>query len=236
MARRNVKIDQTVGWRDVKDDDTPNAPTRRVPIAAWERIVSSMRIGGNYEAAIRAAGVSTASAYGWQHRAATLTARAATLGVDVADLPDLTDYDMLCVDFADGLQQAEAEWEVHNLGILENLGRGGITTTETRTRRNADGAIIETTEIIRTLPPNPESIFWRLARRFPDRYSPRTEVTGAGGAPLNPTTEADEQRILADELRAFLEGVEAAEARAAEAPPVATPRTRARATKPTGEA
>jgi hypothetical protein len=193
---RPSKIDQVVGYR-------PGPNGEQLPVAAWERIVQALRTGNYFETACASAGVHRETAYGWLRTAAQLVARAAVQNVDPDDLV-LSPYESTCLVFSDAMVRAEAEWEVHAISVLEQLGFGLLSATTTRVKTDAAGEVLETVTTTEALVPDAQVLQWRLTRRFPERYSQRVQVASVDVAGDGPEAAAAR---LAGEVRAYLQGV-----------------------------
>lgn len=188
-AGRPSSIDHIVGTRP---DGTG--------ITAADRILEILRIGGYFEEACAAAGISRETGYEWLRRGAQ--AHAALTRNPKAKI---TAHERRCLQFSDAKARAEAEWEAMALGELERMARGGRQLTTTTEKRDAEGNVIETTTRTETLAPNARVLMWRLERRYPNRYAGRIEVTGAEGGPL--ISAEERASAIASQAVEYLENV-----------------------------
>lgn len=188
---RPSKIDQVV------------AQTGGRNVTAGERIVEIVSIGGYFEEACAAAGVTRETGYEWLRRGADAHARQAR-----NPSVRLTAHEVRCMEFSDAKARGEAEWEAQALASLEQAARGGrkLTTTTTKSRAVGDGqVVVETTTRVEEQAPDVRVTMWRLERRFPDRYARRLEVTGQDGAPL--LTLDERAASLAEHAAEYAENV-----------------------------
>lgn len=186
------KIDQVVATRNGQ------------PVTAAERIVEIIRIGGYFEQAAAAAGVSKVTAYSWLRTGADATRRQHLL-------PDteLTDHEVRCQQFSLDVAMADAEWEAQANATLEQLARGGIVQETVTEKVDADGKLIERSTKRSTTLPSERVIMWRLERKHPDRYGHRVDVTSGGQAfGVDQSTRAAELAEQAGEVLASVTPIE----------------------------
>jgi hypothetical protein len=166
-------------------------------VTAGDQVVERIQLGLDLQSAADSAGISRQTLHNWRltgarHRAAAANGKR------------LTPAQRRYVEFLDALERAEAEAEANRLAIISRVAQGGATVTKTTEKRDANGQLLERTEVTETLRPEWTAAAWFLERRMPAKYARRVEVTGADGAPLvDPDTQA---RGLADSLRDFLAG------------------------------
>jgi hypothetical protein len=88
-----------------------------------------------------------------------------------------------------------------------------VTVTTTRNYTRADGtAVVETTTRRERRAPDGAMLRWLLSKRFPDEFSDRLELTGAGGGPVQVEHgDRDAAADLADSLEMWLAAQVAAE-------------------------
>lgn len=115
------------------------------------------------------------------------------------------------VTFCLNLERAEAEAEQSRLAIIEAAAQGGQEVTERHSEfeRNDQGVMVLVKErvVVKTLRPEWTAAAWWLERRLPQRYARRVEHTGPEGGPI---PIEDRARGLADALRDFQLGADAA--------------------------
>lgn len=177
------------------------------PITVAQHIANAMRAGSYFEPACMSAGIHRDTGYGWRNIAAKLRLRAQGQPLDKLT-PKPTAHELKCISFSDAVDEAESAWEIGALATLEQLARGGIRVSKTVTKKDGkgdDAKILEVTETVEVLPPNAQVIEWRLARRFPARYSQHVEVTGAEGGPIQLSQE-ERAEELARNLESYLQG------------------------------
>lgn len=178
-----------------------------------DAIIRNLAAGLYVETAARAAGVHKDTLYSWLQRGAR--ARRAAIKNNRPVPPAERQY----VQFSDSVDQAVAEAEARNITLIQQLARGGLVM-ETVTRKvevivdRETGAEVEvererTVKTERTLP-DLRALTWWAERRAMSRWGQRgsLEVTGPGGTPLLPAE--DRARDLADALRDFQAGADAA--------------------------
>lgn len=76
-------------------------------------------------------------------------------------------------DFAMAVQAAEAAFKLSATAVVVNAANGRPAEYD------RDGNVVRAEK-----PPNWQAATWMLERRFPDDYSPRREITGRDGAPI----------------------------------------------------
>jgi hypothetical protein len=172
-------------------DTTPTGE----PITVHDRIIQAIRAGNYVETAAAAVGVDKYILHGWMRRGALM----ASARIAQPDYP-LTDFDQDCITFNQSVARAEAEWEIQEATTLERLARGGHETVIRTVKTDAQGNITETVTRTETHGASAAALMWRLERRFPDRYSARTEITGPRGGPVPVETRA---QSLIDALSAI---------------------------------
>jgi hypothetical protein len=172
---------------NVRDDGT------RVTVA--DRIVAALRAGNYLEPSAQAVGVAKTTVYEWIKLGGAAQRRITNDGVNRSAL---SQHERRCLDFADAVADAQAEWEVDANARLQRLAVGDHTVVTVTEKVNADGELLERTTKTERLAPSAQVLEWRLTRRFPDRYSQRVEVSGPEGAAIPVEVRA---RNLADALR-----------------------------------
>jgi hypothetical protein len=141
-------------------------PTKLTP-ERQERIVTALRAGNYLTIAAEYAGVNRATVFRW-------LAQADEVGAPKA-----------IRDFRDAVVRARAEAEHRMVDIAGRAAAGGTLVRRT-TRTLPDGSV-EVDE--QWTPPDGRVALDFLGRAFPDRWSRRTEVTGADGGPVQMTSQ-----------------------------------------------
>lgn len=146
------------------------------PITASERILSAISAGSYVETAAAAAGVDKGTFYDWLKSGARANAKQ-------LEGKRLTANERRFANFSNAVAQAEADAEIRDVELTDQLARGGyVIETKTTTRKGTDTVA----ETIReeTAAPNAAAVMWRLERRHPDRWGRRQaiEVGGIGDA------------------------------------------------------
>lgn len=177
-------------------------------VTAGQQVIERIQLGQDLTDAADSAGISRATLHKW--RLAGARARAEAIeGVR------LRAADKRLADFVDALERAEGEAEANRLAIIQRVAQGGATITKITEKRQvvyndagvASERVVERTIVTETLRPEWTAAAWWLERRRKG-YTKRVELTGAEGTPLVPPDVA--ARNIADDLRVFLAGAQAA--------------------------
>jgi hypothetical protein len=192
------------GGRPSKIDE-PCTLANGDPGSVAEGIISRIRAGAYLETACAACGVHVDTAQTWKR-----TGRAAWTKVMSGHTPagELREYERKCLDFLQGIEKAEADWLVRAEASLEQMVRGGQTTTRTTVRKDPKGNVIETIEVTEHHPVDPRILQWRMERRYPQLYGRRQVDVNVGGQADNPViaTNVTVDDLL-DKLQAVAAGV-----------------------------
>lgn len=207
MGRPTV-IDKVVAQRTAPDGS-------RIDITTADQIIGALRTGAYFEHACAAGGITKETGYEWQRIAAS--ARRRTIGRDIDDAT-LTDYELQCIRFSDGVVEARDSWIALQIAVLEQSGRGGIpqvTTTvkeELRDVTQPDGSVkqelVEVERQTRTSHtlPDVETIKWRLTRMRPDLFGHHVDLR----LPDDDASIEDRARDLLLGIEAYRQDVDAA--------------------------
>lgn len=187
---RPTKINQVVAVRPI-DPNEPDGPTEQVTVA--DRIVSLVAEGNYFETACAAVGIDPSTGRGWLRIGAQVLARIGDLPIE--DATGLSEMERLASEFSLAIVEAEGRYEAGANLDLQRLARGGIEQTVTTVKTEAGGDETTTVRTSHTLPDG-ELILKRLARRFPDRYSSRLELTGRAGGPVELTADERANAVL----------------------------------------
>lgn len=87
-------------------------------------------------------------------------------------------------DFAREVRKAEATFKLSATAVVVNAANGRPAEYDQQ------GNVIRAER-----PPNWQAATWMLERRFPNDYSPRREITGAGGGPVEVEVSTVEQLV-----------------------------------------
>ena len=183
-----------------------------------EAIVDFMRQGDFLETAAGRVGLNNGTPRDWLR-----TAARARIRQQVNPTTQLTPKEQKSLIFTNALEQAEADFEAAATSELDQIARGGRRINIIREHRTfkpggpEQGILVSRDTEVRTLPPDPRVLQWRLEKRFPGRYTPqvRIETVEAALSPDEVTT------ALADEIEAFCLGAkDGADAAKAEKPQV----------------
>jgi hypothetical protein len=164
------------------------------PVMVADRVAEALRLGASHATAAARAGVSRQQLDAWL-RAGNRHSAALAAGTRTAD--DLSSVELAELALANTAEQALAQLELNLLAQLEVLSRGHTATTTTE-RTDASGATIDRTERAEVRLPDSAVIRWRLERRLPEQWGPRTHVEHSGHVEVDVATRAAE---LADALR-----------------------------------
>jgi hypothetical protein len=189
---RPSKIDQVVKTR-------PDGTT----LTAGQQVIDRVQLGLDLQASADSAGISRATLHKWRLRGARHRA-------DQTQGRKVPTADLRFVEFVDALERAEAEAEANRLAIIQGAAQGGHEVTRVTVKTNRDGQVLERTEVRETLRPEWTAAAWWLERRKPHKYARRLEVSTAESL----VSAEDGARVLANELRDYLQGVEDGRAQA----------------------
>lgn len=154
------------------------------PVTIADRILQALTAGTPEAGAAASVGLSVTALRDWRTEGNRLNQQ---LAAGTLNRSHLSHHQRRLADFAVEATRAIGEWEVRSNTILESLAAGGLVVeTVTRKTMMVEGAEVETERTVRkeTLLPDRQVLQWRLARRFPDRYSERREITGKDGEPI----------------------------------------------------
>lgn len=183
--------------------DKPATDAVGNPTTVADGIVSRIRAGAYLETACAAVDVHSHTAHKWMRTGTNARKR---ILAGAVEYDDLTPLEQQCIDFATGIEKAEADWQMRAEAQLEVLCRGGSTIRTVTVRKDPKGGVIETIEKTEHIPPDPKVIMWRLERRHPDLYGRRTvQEVKVGGNPAQPI----EVNVDADGLMAKLQAIAA---------------------------
>jgi len=182
---RPTKLDRVIDRRLAPDGRST------IPITTADRIVELIRIGAYIETAAAAAGVHRRTLLLWLQDGA----EAATALATGASRSSLTRYQRLAADFSRAVATARAEADAAADARIETHARGGFERRIVTTRRDASGAVLEVSERVETLPPNPQVEMWRYERKN-GRAADRVEVSGPDGGPVEVSIEEERELVL----------------------------------------
>lgn len=228
------------------------APTR-LNATTHQRVVDALLSGASIEVASRHAGIGFNSLRRWLARGREADVRARELirtddatANRIAALPDArpradalnplprSEYELAVMEYIApehrtswalwlDVERAHAQFEVTNLALIEEAGRGYEANETTVVEKlDGDGNITQrTTTIVTKRVRYWQALAWLLERKYPERYARRTvtELVGADGGPImtaEVTPEVMRERAVAlvDEVAVRREQREAAEAHA----------------------
>jgi hypothetical protein len=202
--------------RVIAQRDTPGGT---VDVSVMDRVEETIRNGGFEKDAAARVGVSVETLRRWVKTGIRLRI---ALQDAKQTLADSTRHERDCLELAHRIEVAEAEARTALMALGNKLARGNYTRTETVTKRDANGNVLEVTEKTSVADPDGGMVRWILQHRWPEDYArSRLELTGADGGPM--VLEAEP---IADKLRGLLAEAgknaaagsrEAVEARLAEA-------------------
>lgn len=174
---RPPKLDEIIGTRLVKrNPGTPDEHVEAVPLSRIDQIVGDIKVGLNAERAAARAGIRRETQKEWEN---TASAARTALAQGTRTEDELTDKERSCLSFSNTLHDAEIEWELQSNMLLQGLAQGGQVLEVITTRVEPNGKTTTTTRRESTLP-DPKVLMWRLQHRFPDRYTQKVVVAGAG--------------------------------------------------------
>jgi hypothetical protein len=218
---RPSKLASRITIPEIKDPSgTVSAPERTITCA--DRIYELMEARGTRaELCAREIGLERKSVESWlRHGSRAEEKRAKSL--------PLTPQERAYLDFLLNTRAAHQRWihsrlEVHGQIAAGGLVIGEITETVDPTRTTEDGkpVVLERKVKQRKALPDTKAIEWELERLARDEegdrmFSPRVEVTGADGGPIETESREDREERLASELRAYQQGLADQQAREAE--------------------
>lgn len=177
---RPPKLDDVIRHREIRDDN--GDVIERVPVTRREQIISDIGTGLHVERACAANGIHSSTFYDWEKIAGSVLEREAK-AIENGSRPIARSMrEKALVEFSESVRVAEAEWERAKNVELERLERGGVQRTiETvKVQLQSDGTekIVERSTRTETTLPDASITQWRLTRRFPRRYNPRTVLAG----------------------------------------------------------
>lgn len=173
------------------------------PVTAGDEYIERIRLGLSHDQAAASANLDRRTTIRWRQQAAAARQKQLRNQIITAREADL-------IEFCHNLERAEADAETSRLGVIERAAMGGAVVSETHeTSKLVNGTmtVTERRTVTKTLRPEWTAAAWWLERRLPQRYARRVELSGPGGAPI---AVEDRARELADELRAFQLGADAA--------------------------
>lgn len=201
---RWTTIDRTVQRR------TPTGALEQVPVT--DAIIERVRMGAPTKHAAISAGVALSTLYLW-----LTTARAARAMLDLDDRYPASDYERSCMDLLERMEVAKGEFVVAALGRVQQAANGGLTSRKTVTTTVMRNGVAEVTTTVteEVSAPAWTANAWLLERTHPEDFGrwSRTEVTGAGGGPIEVETN-DRAAALGASIRGVLERRAAIEAEA----------------------
>lgn len=199
-ATRRKKPGQPSALARTYDHNGPDGSPRTVAQALVDEIA-----GGEYlETACAYVGISTETARDALRIAAKL--KLAALGHEPQPA---TDHEATCLAFSVAYARANAVYERDTLRALDEIGQGGRTIKSLRSKRrfrsqtDTTGFIVERIETVTEQPPDPQVLIWRMAHRFPKRYSPKLHVLTNEDVEL---PEDEHARELVAGIEGFLAG------------------------------
>lgn len=152
------------------------------PVTVFDSIVEDVRASAYIEAAAARANVHKSQVFLWLKTGAALSA---AIIANKTTRDELTEHERDCLDFADAVDQARAEYALRGELALEQLAQPREVVVETTTtRQTPDGVETTVTRRVEHELPDGPTVRWRLERAFPARYGRRVVVegTGEGGA------------------------------------------------------
>lgn len=209
-AGRPLMLDQVLRRRPILDSD--GAVQGHEDVTVGDAIIEALLAGAYMETAAEQAGVAKQTVYGWlRHGAAACIKREKGAALSQREARRqglvLTKREQTYADFSDAVAQAQAEAELHDVALLAELGRGGMTVRTVTQKVDQAGNVLEQTVRTETLGPSAAVLMWRLERRHPEKWGRRRiELTGADGGPVQ---VEDAAAALVASLRGFTAGAEA---------------------------
>lgn len=153
------------------------------PIRVIDRAIEGYRTGASPGDIANLCGVARETVTEWVRRG---TAVSADVYANRRRVADLSRHERKCFEFVQLTAQAEAEGKMFLLGLADQVAGGGYIVETITEKVDAEGKVIERTTKRQAAPLDGAMIRWRLATRWPDEFSRRTDVHVAGpdGGPV----------------------------------------------------
>lgn len=164
----------------------------RIPVRVIDRVVETLQANAFLHDAAARSGIAVETLRQWRRK-----------GVEASTLilagkkrrSDFDTHTKRCIELAAAMERAEADARLLLLGALTQMARGGLEQTRVVEKVDAEsGNVLERTEEVRKLLPDPRSITWLLSHRYPGDFAPRIEITGPEGGPVQ--VESARDRLL----------------------------------------
>ena len=140
-----------------------------------ETIINAVAVGTHYVDAAILAGIDRVTLYRWLKRAAAAERK---------EPREQSHAERAAIELRNGITRAEAEYRRNaeaSIDIAATIGRS-VTTVKEVAGPNGTTTTTTSTQVV----PDWRARAWRLERRWPDRYGPKSgvEVSGPGGGPV----------------------------------------------------
>lgn len=179
LLPRPASLTSTVAFEEGPDG-------QRVRVTVRDVILAKLLAGVPLADAVAAAGISRHVFREWRREGQRVLT--AVLAGERAR-SDLSADERRLAAFAQDVETAESTAKADLLDLLQRIAQGGIETTDTTTvvTVDANGTPLrrQVEEKRSTTLPSAQAITWLLEHRWPADFARRTEITGAGGAPLH---------------------------------------------------
>lgn len=161
-------------------------------VTVGDHIIRAVRAGCYMEDAAASAGVEKSNAYRWQKEGARVNAKL----IAGARRGEFTRTQLRYADFSTALIRADGEATVEDVGLSQQIARGGLLKVTETTKTTKDGNV-ETTRRTEQIPADGAMVRWRLAQRRKDTWgADRIEVTGPDGGPVELSIAEKRARVL----------------------------------------
>lgn len=184
---RPTKLDRVLDRRLAPDGKST------ITVTVADRIIELIRIGAYIETAAVAAGIDRRTLQRWLHDGAEASTALSTGSTRLS----LSRYQRLAADFCRAVATARAEHDAAADARIETHARGGFERRIVTTKRDHQGNILEVSERVEYLPPNPQVEMWRYERKN-GRAVDRVEVSGPDGGPVEISLEEERALVLAE--------------------------------------
>jgi hypothetical protein len=179
-------LDATIDYRPVRNPQTGSVEQR--PMSAMDIIEEAIRAGAFLHDAAARVGVTVETLRDWRKQGVNALRQVAQ---GTRRRSDLSRRVRQYAELAHRMDKAEADARLLMLGTMTRVAQGGIVATETVTKVDPSGNVLETvTKRSETLPDS-KAAAWMLQHRWPGDFHGRTEITGPEGGPVQvDTTDA----------------------------------------------